>query len=185
MIPSQAQAAPCDCDHVLELDVGVVDGAALGVQPGESVCVRGGPREFLRLQGFVGAEDQPIVIRNCEGVVDIDNDDRGYALTVDRSRHVRARLNLGGGRFGPPVDPLAGARLEEGREIGWIGDLDGAPGAELVVTEEIRSGDDSMKAELAEAKRPKARVTVHALGAGGVWHRAPRSKTVIRLIRAS
>lgn len=83
-----ANAAPCDCDLTLELDVGIADGAALGVQPGQSVCVRGGPREYLRLQKFTGTVEQPIVIRNCEGVVDISNDDRGYALTVDGSRHV-------------------------------------------------------------------------------------------------
>lgn len=83
-----AVAAPCDCDHVVEPDVGIADGSALGVQPGQSVCVRGGAREYLRLQKFVGAPDQPITIRNCEGVVDISNDDRGYGLTVDESRYV-------------------------------------------------------------------------------------------------
>lgn len=83
-----AVAAPCDCDHVVEPDVGIADGTALGVQPGQSVCVRGGAREYLRLQKFVGAPGQPITIRNCEGVVDISNDDRGYGLTVDESRYV-------------------------------------------------------------------------------------------------
>src|SRR5690606_30663629 len=67
----------------------LVSGAELGVQPGQSVCVRGGPRPFLRLQEFVGAEGTPIEVRNCEGQVEIDNDDRGYGLTVDRSRYVR------------------------------------------------------------------------------------------------
>lgn len=84
-----AEAAPCDCDHVIELDGLVVNGTDLGVQPGQSVCVRGGAREYLRLQEFVGAEGSPIEIRNCEGQVAIDNEDRGYGLTVDRSRHVR------------------------------------------------------------------------------------------------
>ncbi|HEY8378139.1 MAG TPA: right-handed parallel beta-helix repeat-containing protein, partial [Nannocystis sp.] len=84
-----AEAAPCACDHVIELDMMVVNGTQLGVQPGQSVCVRGGPREYLRLQEFVGAEGAPIVIRNCEGQVVIDNEDRGYGLTVDRSRYVR------------------------------------------------------------------------------------------------
>ena len=110
--------------------------------------------------------------------VDLDGDrlpDALYRAPENRSQYLRARLNLGGARFGAPVDPLAGARLDEGREIGWIGELDGVPGAELVVTQEIHSGKDSMKAELAEAKRPKARVEVHALGAGGIWNPAPSS----------
>lgn len=89
LVPWHAGAAPCDCDHVIEPGVGIADGAMLGVQPGQSVCVRGGAREYLRLQKFTGSEAQPIVIRNCEGVVDISNDDRGYGLTVDGSRWVR------------------------------------------------------------------------------------------------
>lgn len=86
---TRAQAAPCDCDHVLGLDAQVVDGAALGVQPGDTVCVQGGKRPFLRLQKFKGAEGQVIEIRNCEGQVDISNDDKGYALTVEQSNFVR------------------------------------------------------------------------------------------------
>jgi hypothetical protein len=75
LLPAQdANAAPCDCDHVLGLDAQVVDGAQLGVKPGDSVCVQGGKRPFLRLQKFTGAEGQVIEIRNCEGQVDISND---------------------------------------------------------------------------------------------------------------
>ncbi len=84
----RASAAPCDCDHVLGLDAQVVDGAALGVMPGQSVCVQGGQRPFLRLQKFTGAEGQVIEIRNCEGQVDISNDDKGYALTIEQSNFV-------------------------------------------------------------------------------------------------
>ena len=88
-VPEVADAAPCDCDHVIELSGEVVNGSDMGVQAGQSVCVRGGDRPFLRLQQFVGAEGQPIEIRNCEGQVNIDNDDKGYGLTVDESRYVR------------------------------------------------------------------------------------------------
>jgi hypothetical protein len=70
----EAAAAPCDCDHVLGLDVTVADGTALGVQPGDSVCVQGGARPFLRLQKFKGADGQVVEIRNCDGQVDISND---------------------------------------------------------------------------------------------------------------
>lgn len=87
-IAGHAHALPCDCDHVVEPDVGIVDASALGVAPGQTVCVRGGPREYLRLQKFLGSPEQPILVRNCEGVVDISNDDRGYALTVDASRYL-------------------------------------------------------------------------------------------------
>lgn len=89
-MPETARAeAPCDCDHVIELSGEVVSGADMGVKPGDSVCVRGGDRPFLRLQKFVGEENSPIEIRNCEGQVNIDNDDKGYGLTVDESRYLR------------------------------------------------------------------------------------------------
>ncbi|MET0429537.1 MAG: hypothetical protein ABW026_13710 [Microvirga sp.] len=72
---AEAEAAPCDCDHVLGLDAQIVDGTQLGVQPGQTVCVKGGKRPFLRLQKFKGAEGKVIEIRNCEGQVDISNID--------------------------------------------------------------------------------------------------------------
>ncbi len=87
-IAEDVKAAPCDCDHVVDSNVGIVDASALGVTPGQTVCVRGGPAEYLRLQNFAGTEQQKILVRNCEGVVDISNDDRGYALTADNSHHL-------------------------------------------------------------------------------------------------
>ncbi|PRP93118.1 hypothetical protein ENSA5_44930 [Enhygromyxa salina] len=90
MVPSAVRAeGPCDCDHVIEPDTPSANGAELGVGPGDSVCVRGGAREFLRLYDFVGANEQWIEVRNCEGQVEIDNEDRGYGLTMDGSRYVR------------------------------------------------------------------------------------------------
>ncbi|MCA9684035.1 MAG: hypothetical protein KC457_17675, partial [Myxococcales bacterium] len=87
---TSAQAAgECDCDFVIEPDQPSANGTELGVGPGDSVCVRGGAREFLRLYDFVGSSDAWIEIRNCEGRVEIDNPDRGYGLTVDGSRYFR------------------------------------------------------------------------------------------------
>ena len=88
LVPSQA-SAECDCNHVIEPGTPTVTGTEIGVMPGDTVCVRGGAREFLRLYDFVGSPDQWIEVRNCEGVVEIDNDDRGYGLTMDGSRYVR------------------------------------------------------------------------------------------------
>jgi MYXO-CTERM domain-containing protein len=89
LTPGLAQAAgACDCDHVIDVATPTANGVELGVAPGDSVCVRGGAREFLRLYEFTGAPEQWITVRNCEGVVEIDNDDRGYGLTMDGSRYV-------------------------------------------------------------------------------------------------
>lgn len=82
-------AGECDCDFVIEPDAITPNGAQLGVGPGDSVCVRGGSRTALRLFDFVGSETEWIEIRNCEGIVEIDNEDLGYGLTMDGSRYVR------------------------------------------------------------------------------------------------
>lgn len=64
------------------------DGEVNAVAPGESICVQGGAREFLRLENLTGSADAPIVVRNCDGRVLIDNADRGYGLLVQSSRYL-------------------------------------------------------------------------------------------------
>lgn len=75
--------AQCDCDHTLALDDTVVDGDALGVMPGDRVCVEAGERPFLRLNHFTGTAAEPITVLNCGGVVRIHNTDRAYALVIE------------------------------------------------------------------------------------------------------
>lgn len=88
--PRVAEAAgECDCTFVIEPDVGSFDGVEQGVSAGDSICVRGGAREFLRFYNLIGASDQWIDVHNCEGSVDISNEDRGYGLTADGSRYFR------------------------------------------------------------------------------------------------
>ena len=81
--------ALCDCDHLIATTEITVDGDALGVQPGDSVCLEPGAREALRLANFNGSEGAIIEVRNCEGVAHIENEERGYGITLDDSVHVR------------------------------------------------------------------------------------------------
>lgn len=83
-----AQDAP-QCDHEIPLEATTADGAELGWAPGDTVCVAAGERPFLRLTNVKGTGDAPITLVNFGGVVRIDNEDRGYGLTVDGSRHFR------------------------------------------------------------------------------------------------
>jgi hypothetical protein len=88
LAPAAARAA-CDCDHVIAVDQISPDGDALGVEPGQTVCLAPGERAALRLSNFHGTEEAPIVVRNCDGVAHIENLDRGYGITVDTSEHLR------------------------------------------------------------------------------------------------
>ncbi|MBP9143120.1 MAG: VCBS repeat-containing protein [Thermoanaerobaculia bacterium] len=136
-------------------------------------------------------------------VLDLNGDRLPDLLFRDPERAgsgVRGRLNLGEGRFGPVFDPLPGwavatvaagataasesaseKKKEEApsREVAWLGDLEGDGPAEVVTSEEIPNAKDSMRAELAEAKRPHARIRVHALGGDGRWNPAPKAEFTV------
>lgn len=112
---SARAAAQCDCDHTLALAVTSADGDALGVMPGDRVCVEPGERPFLRLSHFTGTAAAPITILNCGGVVTIRNTDRAYALVVEgQSEFVRVTgtgdpaSEYGFRVSAPDTDPYAG-----------------------------------------------------------------------------
>ncbi|WP_199350881.1 right-handed parallel beta-helix repeat-containing protein [Haliangium ochraceum] len=79
----ELRAQSCDCDHTVDLDTTIVDAAALGIAPGERVCVTAGERPFLRFRNLSGSEEAPITIINCGGLVRIHNEDRAYALVFE------------------------------------------------------------------------------------------------------
>lgn len=130
-------------------------------------------------------------------VVDLNGDRRPDLLYRDDESAgdgVLVRLGLGEGRFGGAFDPLpgwsdvppatvpgpAGGKGDApSREAVWFGDLDGDGAAEVVTSQDIPNVKDSMRAELAEAKRPHARIRVHALGADGRWTPAPKSEFTV------
>ena len=90
-------------------------------------------------------------------------------------RRAVARSGRGGRRahFGKGKDEAPS------REVAWLGDLEGDGPAEVVTSEEIPNAKDSMRAELAEAKRPRARIRVHALGGDGRWNPAPKAEFTV------
>ncbi len=127
-------------------------------------------------------------------VIDLNGDHRPdllYRGSQPGRDEVRVRLNLGAGQFGPAIDPFPGrsaaapeatatpATKAASREVVWLGDLDGDGQAEAVTSEEITSDKSSMRAELQEAKRPRSRLRVHALGADGIWNPAPKAELAV------
>jgi len=128
----------------------------------------GDPRHYA--QGSVRHLPIPIVL-------DLDGDRRPELVFRNHDakwNEMRVLANLGGGRFGPPVDPLAGRERDAEPDVVWMGDLDGDGRGEIVTAEELEPESDSMRAEMAYAKRPRNRYGVHALGPDLVWNPEPR-----------
>ncbi|HEY9008843.1 PKD domain-containing protein [Ohtaekwangia sp.] len=84
-----ASAQNCNCKYTVGLTETNVDGKALGINPGDVVCIQAGKRSVLRFSNFTGSATQPIIIKNCGGVVDVTNADKGYAMWFSASRYFR------------------------------------------------------------------------------------------------
>ena len=63
-----------DCSLVIEPDVLIIDGNNLDYQPGSTICLKGGNKEYLLIQNIHGTADQPVTIVNHQGQVIIDTD---------------------------------------------------------------------------------------------------------------
>jgi len=83
--PRATRAQDCDCDHVIAPGTGGVDGTALGIAPGDVVCLMAGSYDYIRFRELRGTAAAPIVIKNCGGVVDVANSDRGYGVDFQGS----------------------------------------------------------------------------------------------------
>jgi MYXO-CTERM domain-containing protein len=87
--PASAHAggAECGCDHEIAPGTGEVNGSELGVMPGDVVCVMAGDYEFIRFREIRGEEGNPVVVKNCGGIVSVRNEDRAYAIDFQGSSH--------------------------------------------------------------------------------------------------
>lgn len=75
----------CSCDRVIAPGESTVDLSSSS--PGATICLRPtpSPRGPLSIVGVRGTEAAPVVIRNCDGVVEITSSSRSRALTIDGS----------------------------------------------------------------------------------------------------
>ncbi len=85
-LPAHA-GGDCGCTHTVMPGTTAVNGTELGYQPGDVVCVMAGSYEYIRFREIRGDENNPIVIKNCGGVVEVSNEDRAYAIDFQGSSH--------------------------------------------------------------------------------------------------
>ncbi len=70
---------------MIEAGTGGVNGTELGIEAGDVVCLMAGAYPYIRFREIRGTADAPIVIKNCGGVVDVANSDRGYGVDFQGS----------------------------------------------------------------------------------------------------
>lgn len=73
----------------IPVEVVEIDGAALGVKPGDVILLEAGRRQFLKIDHVVGTPQACVTIRNHGGIVGLRNTDRYYAIFVAHSQYFR------------------------------------------------------------------------------------------------
>jgi hypothetical protein len=82
-------AQNCNCKYTVGLSEVNVDGKALGIKPGDVICLQPGTRSVLRFSNIIGTADKPVIIKNCGGVANVENGDRNYSIWVSTSRYFK------------------------------------------------------------------------------------------------
>lgn len=106
-----------ECAYIVPEDATVVDGKVLDLKPGSVIGLSStytyGTLEFHNIEG---TEDDPIIIRNFGGVVNIRATDKWHALKTENSKHFRITggdtpghygINVQGGEMGLKLDGLS------------------------------------------------------------------------------
>ncbi len=85
--PSALSGGDCGCDHTHPLNVWKLDGVAVNIQPGDVVCLGAGPRARMRIENVHGTVQEPVIIKNCGGPLEIE--EGPYGISVGLSSHLQ------------------------------------------------------------------------------------------------
>jgi hypothetical protein len=79
------------CTYVVPETAGIVDGAALGLKPGDVICLSAALKytKSITFKNIVGSSDQPIIITNCGGVANLTVTNRPYNVKFSYSKYFR------------------------------------------------------------------------------------------------
>lgn len=78
------------CTYVVPADARVIDGAALGLEPGSVIGLSSKVTYGqLLFKNIIGTLENPIIIRNCGGIAHVDGTDKGYAINTQASEYFR------------------------------------------------------------------------------------------------
>ncbi|MGJ3234262.1 choice-of-anchor Q domain-containing protein [Marivirga sp.] len=73
LITTMVYAQDCGCDHTISPSDGllVLESSDFDYEPGDVFCFEAGNYDAIRLIGFKGTAENPLIFKNCGGLVDI------------------------------------------------------------------------------------------------------------------
>lgn len=105
------------CTYMVPPDKGTIDGIALGLKPGSTICLNSAFKYgTLIFKNIVGTEEKPIIITNYGGIAKIKATNKWYAFKTHRSKHFRITggsidgtygINIQGGIMGLTLEFLS------------------------------------------------------------------------------
>ncbi|CAM4236993.1 right-handed parallel beta-helix repeat-containing protein [Pseudoalteromonas byunsanensis] len=90
LLTTSAFAAPNasnECDFIVPSSQYLIDGIAMNVSAGDTICLAQGERGPIKITNVIGSESQPVQIRNQDGVVTTNPYE--YSIAIERSKWVR------------------------------------------------------------------------------------------------
>ena len=89
----QATAQDCGCDIVFDAAEKAnpfLNGDNTEVNPGDVICIMGGTYTYIRIINVHGTKEEPIIIKNCNGIAKIDlKGQNNHGFVMSRSTHFR------------------------------------------------------------------------------------------------
>ncbi|CAM1348581.1 T9SS type A sorting domain-containing protein [Tenacibaculum crassostreae] len=82
----------CDCNHIINglstENINIINASEFEYSPGDTFCFESGTYRGVRLIGFVGEKNKPLIFKNINGIVLI-NEPSYPAIELKRSKYVR------------------------------------------------------------------------------------------------
>lgn len=101
------RADECACDRTVAAATGGLDGTADAISPGEVICLATGVRGRLTLTDIQGTASAPVIIQNCDGIVELDDRLGIYGSEYVRVTGTGSAESLRGIHIAAPESPQA------------------------------------------------------------------------------
>jgi len=106
----------CGCTYTVPSGTKVIDGLALKLAPGSTICLNASYKyTTLLFRNIRGTATQPIIIKNCGGTVQLNGTGMGYTIKTEYSSHFKIQGGTGnvygirvtGGHMGITLEKLS------------------------------------------------------------------------------